>query len=314
MVLCIEIMFKKSNKLKKILDISIKVVLPSIILFFAVFYLIDISTHIINFYNNTIKVRIIITAIYSAMFIFSAVITNKIYKYNFIKKQENIINQFISTLNHELRTPLTAIAGSLKIILSGFVGKIPVAMEEMLNLANDNSVRLLEKITTLLDFEKIKASQFEFNEYEIVELINQYLISNKNYADLYNTKYNLITKIEKAYVNIDKDKLFQILQTLLLNVAKSSDKHSIIDVIIEKMDTYIRISIVEKSAIEFGETEDITLKQADDSAASQKCDNKTNLYISKYLIEKMNGRINFDSSENEETTFYIEIPELVRLK
>lgn len=72
------------------------------------------------------------------------------------KEIEDIKAQFVSMINHELRTPLTNISGALKIILNGLVGQIPITMEEMLNLANSNAVRLLDSINELVDVEKIK--------------------------------------------------------------------------------------------------------------------------------------------------------------
>lgn len=72
------------------------------------------------------------------------------------KEVENVKTQFVSMISHELRTPLTNITGALKIILNGLVGQIPATMEEMLNLANNNAVRLLDSINKLVDVEKIK--------------------------------------------------------------------------------------------------------------------------------------------------------------
>lgn len=62
------------------------------------------------------------------------------------KALEDIKNQCISDKNHFLRNALTKISGALKIISSGMVGQVPATMQEMLNLANNNTIELLNKI------------------------------------------------------------------------------------------------------------------------------------------------------------------------
>lgn len=62
------------------------------------------------------------------------------------KALEDCKNQCISDKNHFLRTALTKISGALKIMSSGMVGQVPATMQEMLNLANNNTIELLNKI------------------------------------------------------------------------------------------------------------------------------------------------------------------------
>lgn len=65
------------------------------------------------------------------------------------KELENIKKQNVSENDHYIRTSLTKISGSLKIISSGMVGEVPLALKEMLNVANSNTIELLDKINEL---------------------------------------------------------------------------------------------------------------------------------------------------------------------
>lgn len=79
-------------------------------------------------------------------------------------KIENIKYQFISSLNHELRTPLSAISGALSIISNKLVGEAPASMKEMLNIINNNTIRLLELVGDLVNVEKLEAKyDFDFS-------------------------------------------------------------------------------------------------------------------------------------------------------
>ncbi|MDZ7868538.1 MAG: histidine kinase dimerization/phospho-acceptor domain-containing protein [Rheinheimera sp.] len=72
-------------------------------------------------------------------------------------------DQFVSTVSHELRTPLTSIRGALGLILGHAVGEPPPKMLNMLQIANQNSQRLLRIINDILDLQKIEANQLEYH-------------------------------------------------------------------------------------------------------------------------------------------------------
>ena len=69
------------------------------------------------------------------------------------KEVERIKNEFISTVSHELRTPLTSIQGSLGLISSGILGEISDEIKELVDIASNNSSRLIQLINDILDIE-----------------------------------------------------------------------------------------------------------------------------------------------------------------
>ena len=78
------------------------------------------------------------------------------------KRIEQMKNDFVSTVSHELRTPLTSISGALGLIVGGALGKAPPSMQQMLEIAYSNSLRLGHLINDLLDMEKIAAGKMSF--------------------------------------------------------------------------------------------------------------------------------------------------------
>ncbi|NQD95894.1 PAS domain-containing protein, partial [Pseudomonas sp. CrR25] len=71
------------------------------------------------------------------------------------KRIERMKSEFVSTVSHELRTPLTSIAGSLGLIRGGALGSVPQPMQQMLEIAHHNSLRLSHLINDLLDMDKL---------------------------------------------------------------------------------------------------------------------------------------------------------------
>ena len=77
------------------------------------------------------------------------------------KNVDRMKNDFISTVSHELRTPLTSISGSLGLISAGMAGKIPEEAHNLVQIASNNSDRLVRLINDILDIEKIESGRME---------------------------------------------------------------------------------------------------------------------------------------------------------
>jgi GAF domain-containing protein len=60
----------------------------------------------------------------------------------------------VETVHHELRTPLTSIRGSLGLLASGVVGELSGEARELVLVAERNSVRLVNVMQELLDFDE----------------------------------------------------------------------------------------------------------------------------------------------------------------
>lgn len=76
-------------------------------------------------------------------------------------QSERIKSEFVATVSHELRTPLTLILAPLESILAGDSGKITDEQREHMNTMHNNTVRLLQVISGLLDFSRLEAGRIE---------------------------------------------------------------------------------------------------------------------------------------------------------
>jgi EAL domain-containing protein (putative c-di-GMP-specific phosphodiesterase class I) len=63
---------------------------------------------------------------------------------------EGVDNEFSSLVSHELRTPLTSIRGAIGLVLSGKIGTISPQVERMLEIALNNTDRLM-KLTNIIE-------------------------------------------------------------------------------------------------------------------------------------------------------------------
>jgi PAS domain S-box-containing protein len=229
------------------------------------------------------------------------------------KRIDQMKNEFVSTVSHELRTPLTSITGALGLISGGALGEMPEAAMGMLQIAHKNSQRLGLLINDLLDMDKLVAGKmtFNFSQQPLLPLIEETLQSNQSYADEYGVSWNLQTADDDIRVRVDALRLQQVLANLLSNAAKFSPAGSQVQVRTELREGFVRISIEDQGSgipAEFHNRIFGKFTQHDSSDTRQKGGTGLGLAISKQLIERMHGRIGFDSPPGRGACFWIELP------
>jgi len=234
------------------------------------------------------------------------------------KKIEHMKSEFISTVSHELRTPLTSIRGALALIAGGVVGELPAAVKPLVDIAHKNSERLILLVNDILDMEKIEAGKMEFDmqPVKLVPLLQQALDGNHAYAEQYKVSYKLASdlsgNLSGAMVNLDANRMMQVLANLLSNAVKYSPAGGKVLVAVERMGQRIRVAVKDNGpgiSDEFKDQIFQKFAQADSSDTRKKGGTGLGLSIAKAIVEKMGGSIGFDSQPNVQTTFYVEFPE-----
>ncbi len=229
------------------------------------------------------------------------------------KQAEKIKSEFISTISHELRTPLTSILGALSLIKGGSAGEFPAPMLGMLDIAHNNSERLVRLINDILDVEKIESGKMVYavEPTDLGELIEQAIVSNETYATLYNSKYTSANIIPGLKVLADPSRIMQVLSNLMSNAAKFSPDDPAIELSMKRLDDTVQIRISDHGVgipDSFKSTIFEKFTQADPSDTRQKGGTGLGLNISKAIIEYHNGEIGFDSTLHKGTTFYFNLP------
>ena len=140
------------------------------------------------------------------------------------KRLESLKDEFVSTVSHELRTPLTSISGSLGLLMGQWAGKLPGSAERLLAIAYKNSQRLVRLINDILDIEKIESGHVVFNFIRIGlrQLVEQAIEGNRGFAEGYGVRVRLDAASEDGEVNVDPDRLSQVITNLLSNAIKFS--------------------------------------------------------------------------------------------
>ena len=229
------------------------------------------------------------------------------------KKIERLKDEFVSTVSHELRTPLTSIRGVLGLLLGGVTGPLEPQAHELISLADKNSQRLLHLINDLLDMEKIASGQMEFviRRQSLMPLIDQALRANEHFARQYGVDLTLTNRVPELLVDVDEERLGQILSNLISNAAKFSPEGGSVDVAVAMRDDGVRITVTDHGpgiSQEFREKIFEKFSQADGSTTRRRGGTGLGLAISRAIARRLGGEIGFDSVPGTGATFFLDLP------
>ena len=229
------------------------------------------------------------------------------------QKIECMKNEFISTVSHELRTPLTSIRGSLGLVVGGVTGELPPQAKMLVDIAHKNSERLILLVNDILDMEKIEAGKMDVQckPVELLPLLHQALEANCAYGRQFNVSYELENELPGIMVNVDANRLMQVLANLLSNAAKFTFAGDKVTVAVMISGNRVRLSVNDHGS---GVSEQFRnqifqkFAQDDSSDTRKKGGTGLGLAITRAIVEKMGGNIGFTSEPNVQTTFFVEFP------
>lgn len=228
------------------------------------------------------------------------------------KRVERMKREFVSTVSHELRTPLTSISGALGLLAGGITGPLSEPAQNLVGIAHQNSLRLTSLINDLLDMEKLLAGRiaFDLQPHALMPLLQQSIRDIQAYADQRKVRLQLNESCS-AVLKVDAQRFGQIMANLLSNAIKFSPAEGTVTVSACCLDDQVRTEIRDYGPgipVEFRERIFQKFSQADASDSRQRGGTGLGLAISKELVERMAGRIGFESEEGAGAVFYFELP------
>lgn len=229
------------------------------------------------------------------------------------KKVERLKSEFISTVSHELRTPLTAIYGSLGLLASGVAGDLPAEVRNLIQIAHRSSERLVRLINDVLDVEKIESRKMNYKmiRQALAPLITQAMDATRAFANQYGIALECEPLPGETLVEVDSDRIVQVLVNLLSNAAKFSHAGGVVTVKMSPREGRVRVSVLDHGQ---GMPESFRARifqrfsQADSSDSRQKGGSGLGLNICKSIIEDHQGHIDYTSTIGVGSEFFFDLP------
>lgn len=224
---------------------------------------------------------------------------------------EQMKDSFLSVVSHELRTPLTAIRGSLGLVASGKMGRLEDRGQRMLEIAAQNTDRLVRLINDLLDIEKIESgtAPMERRLTNLGGIIRRAVEGMEPIAE--KSGISILAPTVDLELVVDEDRILQVLTNLLSNAVKFSDPGDRVTVSVDISTGEVLVSVRDEGRgipVDKRETIFERFQQVDSGDARQKGGTGLGLPISRSIIQQHGGRLWVESELGRGSTFTFSLP------
>lgn len=231
---------------------------------------------------------------------------------NKAEESDKLKTAFLANISHEIRTPMNGIMGFADMLKSPDLTKEQLV--KYVEIIERSGNRMLNIIHNLIDISMIESNQAKIylEAFPINNIIDELHAFFKPQADV--KRIQLIHKKElpdeKSIINIDKNKVTQVISNLLNNALKFTKSGRIVfgyEALRAKIKFYVHdtgIGIKE----EMKENIFKRFEQADYSYSKGYDGSGLGLSISKAFVEMHGGQIWVDSYPGEGSSFYFTIP------
>ncbi len=224
---------------------------------------------------------------------------------------ERIKDEFVSVVSHELRTPLTSIRGALGLLTSGLVGALPDKGRRMLEIAVNNTDRLVRLINDILDIERMQSGKvlMQYRLCDAAALLGQASDEMRAMAD--KVEVTLTVQAQPLRLWADPDRLVQTLTNLLSNALKFSPPQTAVRLSVQRQGEEAVFTIRDQGrGIPADKLESIfeRFQQVDASDSRQKGGTGLGLAICRSIVQQHGGRIWVESELGAGSTFSFTVP------
>jgi two-component system, OmpR family, sensor histidine kinase VicK len=231
-----------------------------------------------------------------------------------ITEQEKIDlerREFVANVSHELRTPLTTMRSYLEALADGAWKDEEIA-PNFLEITQTETERMIRLVNDLLQLSKMDSVDYQLSR----EWVNYPVFFNRIIDRFELTKNQNVTFIREItedamFVEVDEDKITQVLYNIISNALKYSPEGGTITFRTKESEDMITISISDEGV---GIPKDNLDKifdrfyRVDKARTRQLGGTGLGLAIAKEMVNAHGGRIWAESVEGKGTTIYFTLP------
>jgi PAS domain S-box-containing protein len=223
-----------------------------------------------------------------------------------------IKDEFLATLSHELRTPLSAILGWSQLLATGDLPEEEKA--EGLDVIERNARAQAQLIEDLLDMSRVISGKLRLDVQwtDVSNVLHQAVESVRPSADAKQIRLRKIIDPHAGPVSGDPTRLQQVFWNLLSNAIKFTPKGGNVDVVLERVNSHIEITVHDSGIGISPEVLPIVFerfRQADSTTTRSYGGLGLGLSIVKSLVELHGGTVRAQSDgEGHGATFTVSLP------
>jgi two-component system sensor histidine kinase GlrK len=229
-----------------------------------------------------------------------------------LNELEKMKSDFYASMSHELRTPLTCIKEGTGLLLEGVAGDITEKQQKLLTIVAQESNRLINLVTSVLDLSKMEAGMMTYGleKSALAPLIQKAVVEIAPLAEAKEIKIETEVAAELPPVKIDRERILQVLRNLLGNAAKFTPKAGKVKVRARTVNNGVEVSVWDTGPGIAAENLETIFEKFQQGKTNGASGNGTGLglAIAKQIITSHGGQIWAENQAERGSTFFFVLP------
>jgi len=219
------------------------------------------------------------------------------------------MRRFVSDASHELRTPLVTVRGYAELYRMGAIKK-PKDVAEAMDRIESEAIRMSGLVESLLTLTRMDELDQLTTQKVKLESIATPVIKDASVANP-DVKFELEDQTKNLEVELDADRMKQVLTNLVANASRFAPKGSTVTVLVTRVDSNIKVSVIDRGE---GIPEPLQEKvfdrfyRADNSRNRETGGSGLGLAIARSIVNAHGGKIWAEATAGGGATFSFEIP------
>ncbi len=227
------------------------------------------------------------------------------------RRMERAKQDFVNMVSHDIRTPLSSMKTFLEMVDHGVYGELSPAGREKSKLVLGAAARLVMLVNDLLDIEKMESGNLvlKLRAVPVDQIVEGSIELVSGFAEQQGVKLES-ADLPAVMVNVDEDRIVQVLQNLLVNAVKFSPQGKAVTVSVSLTREGVRFSVKDrgpgiKEAYQSSLFERFT--QVEGGDGKKRPGTGLGLAICKEIVQKHGGKIGVESQPGRGSEFWFEV-------
>jgi len=252
-------------------------------------------------------IALMVLTLSGILFIFTYIITISFEK---LAEASRMKSEFVKIVSHQLRSPITNLSWAIDSLMSGGLGRIQKSQLDYFKILKENSGRMKELIKDLLITSRIEEGALPIRKEKVslVKIVKSLISEFRPFALASNVKVEFDLDKDLPEIFTDSHQIRVVVENLLDNAIRYIKRKGKVKIHLGKKENDIYFRIKDNGIGILEEDQKYIFQKFFRSRSEEEQGTGLGLFITKSIIERLGGKIWFESEKGKGTTFWFNLP------